>query len=90
MMIWEGWKGMNKVEKVMCVLAILCSTCIIIMAVLHFAGITEIPEYVSHILLGILMLLQTVSNWKKDRPVAVLSMCAAVIVFVAAVSMIFM
>lgn len=89
-MIGEGWKGMNKLEKVMTVLTMLYCVCMIVMAALHFAGITELPVYIAYIFLGILMLIQAVNNWKKSRAVAIFSLCAAVIIFAVAICMIFM
>ncbi len=86
----NGWKGMNQFEKVASVLTILYAAVIIIMSVLHFTGITELPVYISYILLGGIMSLQAVKNWKENKTLAIICSIATVVVLAAAFCMIFM
>lgn len=77
-------------KKVISAITILFSACVIILGVLHLTRIWESPVYMAYVLLGILLLLQVIQNWKKNRAVAVFGLCAAIFVFAAAVSIFFL
>ena len=72
------WSQKQSDEKVLTVIASFSSISIIIFVGMQILGIKiEINE--SDPLLGVIMLIQAIQNWKKSRVVAILSLCAAIL-----------
>ncbi|GAA0127488.1 hypothetical protein UT300019_33930 [Clostridium sp. CTA-19] len=69
-------------EKVLSVISSICSISIIIFVCTQILGVwkTEVDLIVP--LLGVLMLIQTIQNWKKNKEVAKGSLCAAILALV--------
>lgn len=68
-------------EKVLFVMGGICSISIIVLACMQISGIWKTAINALQPVLGILMLIQTIQNWKKNRVVAKISLCAAILVF---------
>ena len=68
-------------EKILTVLGLICSISIIIFAVLQILDIWNRTIDLIEILLGVLMLIQTIQNWKRNRKVALISLAAAIFIF---------
>ena len=68
-------------EKILTVLGLICSISIIILAVLQILDIWNRTIDLIEILLGVLMLIQTIQNWKRNRKVALISLAAAIFIF---------
>ncbi|WPC42755.1 hypothetical protein [Clostridium sp. JS66] len=75
------WDQKQTDEKVLYVLSSICSISIIILASIQILGVWKTEINVVEPLLGVLMLIQTIQNWKKNKPVARISLCAAIIIF---------
>ena len=77
----ERWNQMTTRDRIINVLIILLSVAVIALAALQLLGIWEDSIIVYEPLIGIVLLLQTIFHWKKNRTVAILSLCAAGFVF---------
>lgn len=67
-------------EKVLSVVGSICSISIIILACIQIFGIWENAIDVLEPFLGLLMLIQAIRNWKKNKVVAIVSLCAAIFI----------
>lgn len=72
-------------EKILTVLGLICSISIIILAVLQILDIWNRTIDLIEILLGVLMLIQTIQNWKRNREVAFISLAAAIFIFLISI-----
>ena len=79
-----NWKEKTMGDKVITLLISLCSSLIVILALLQLTGVWEKAINVFEPLMGVVLLLQAIRFWKEQRIVAILSLCAAVFVFVIA------
>lgn len=77
--------GKQTYEKVLFIVGCICSISIIILASMQLLGIWEKAINVFEPLVVVLMLIQTIQNWKKNRPVAIVSLCAGIFIFIVAV-----
>ena len=75
------WSQKQTHEKVLTVMGIACSISIIILASMQILGIWENAINVFEPLLGVLMVIQAIQNWKKYKVVAMISLCAAIFIF---------
>lgn len=75
------WDQKQTDEKVLYVISSICSISIIILVCLQILGVWKTAVNVFEPLLGVLMLIQTIQNWKKNKAVAKVSLCAAIIIF---------
>lgn len=66
------------------------SAIVVILALAQLTGIWDKAAYVFEPLLGVVLLLQAVQNWNKNRAVAVLSLCAALFMWSAALVVFFL
>jgi hypothetical protein len=71
---------------VLFVVGIICSISIIILALIQILGVWETAINVFEPLLGVLMLIQAIQNWKKSKLVAIFSLCVAIFIFIVAIS----
>ena len=69
-------------EKWLSVVGIICSISIIILGGMQILGIWKNAIDVFEPLLGVLMLIQAIRNWKKNKVVAIVSLCATILIFV--------
>lgn len=79
------WKQKQTNEKVLSVLGIICSMSIIILACMQILGIWKTAINVFEPLLGVLILIQAIQNWKKNKVVAIFSLCVAIFIFLVAI-----
>lgn len=72
------WKEKSKFEKGMTVFSLILSISVIILAVLSLAGSWQDVINITELLLGLLMLIQTLQFWKYNKPVAIFTLIAAI------------
>lgn len=77
----EVWSKKQRSEKILSILGLICSLSIIILAALQILDIWNTAIDVFEPLLGVLMVIQTIENWKKNRKVALIYLCAAIFIF---------
>ena len=83
------WKKKSTAEKILSAVGIVCSVSVIVLAVLQLVGVWENAGYAYLPLIAVLMLIQTVQYWRQSKPTAILSLCAAVLILMAAAIRIF-
>lgn len=76
------WSHKQTDEKVLSVISSICSISIIILACIQILGVWKTAVNVFEPLLGVLMLIQAIQNWKKNKAVAIVSLCAAILILV--------
>lgn len=83
--IRENWNQKQTQEKVLYIMEIICSISIIILVSMQIFNIWENAIYVFEPLLGILMLIQAIQNWKKNKVLSLVALGAAIFIFLVAV-----
>ncbi len=78
------WREMNIYEKISLVLGSICSVSVIVLGSLQLLGIWEKAINIFEPLLGVLMVTQGVLQWRRNKAVAVFSLCVAIFIFVVA------
>lgn len=81
----ERWKKMTNRDRIINILIIVLSVAVIALAALQLLGIWEDSITVYEPLIGVVLLLQSIYHWKKNRTVAILSLCAAGFIFACAI-----
>jgi len=74
------WSQKQTNDKVLSVISMICSISIIILACMQILGIWRTAINVFEPLLGVLMLIQAIQNWKKNKDVAKVSLFAAILI----------
>jgi len=69
-------------SKILFTLRIVLSACVIVLSVLQLCGVYEKATYISTPLMGIVLLISSVQEWKQRRSVAIFGLCAAVFIFI--------
>jgi len=67
-------------KKVLFILGIICSLSIIVLAIM------QLPVDVLEPLVGVLMLIQSLGYWKKNRNLAIFSLLVALFIFFVAIT----
>jgi len=80
-----GWDKLTVRDRIVDVLIIVLSVAVIALAALQLLGIWEDAINVYEPLIGAVLLLQAIFHWKKNRTVAIVSLCAAGFIFACAV-----
>ena len=68
-------------DKALAVVRIVASVCVLILAVLQLTGVWDRANNLTMPLMGAVLLLQAVQEWKRQRGVAVFLLCAASFIF---------
>ena len=79
------WNNMTTRDRIINVLIIVLSVAVIVLAALQLLGIWEDAINVYEPLIGIVLLLQAIYHWKKNRSVAIISLCAAGFILTCAI-----
>lgn len=73
------WNQKQTYEKVLSIIGIICSINILILGCMQILGVWKNAINVFEPLLGGLMLIQAIQNWKKNKVVAIFSLCASIL-----------
>lgn len=87
--ITEDFFDASKYEKCAFILQLISSIIVIICAFLQILGIWSRAINVCEIFMGISMISQAILQWKKNRGVAIFSLCVAIFIFAVAFFIIF-
>ena len=79
------WNNMTTQDRIINALIIILSVAVIALAVLQLLGIWEDAINVYEPLIGVVLLLQAIYHWKKNRTVAIISLCAAGFILTCAI-----
>ena len=81
----ELWNQKQTDEKVLSVIGIICSTSILIVGSMQISGVWKTAINIFEPLLGLLMLIQAIQSWEKDKVVAIFSLCASIFIFLVSI-----
>lgn len=74
--------------KALSIISAICSIIIIVLAFMQIFSIWENAINVLEPMLGVLILIQAIRNWKKNRVVAILNLCVSIFIFLVCISII--
>ena len=76
------WNNCNKKinEQVVSIIVLICSIGVIVLATLSWCDIWEDADLVYRPLMVLILLVQAIQNRNKDKPVAIISLLAMVII----------
>ena len=81
----KKWNERTWADKVMLVVRIIASFLVVVLAALQLLGVRDKAINLAAPLMGIVLLIQSVQEWKQQRGVAIFGLCAALFVFGCAV-----
>ena len=84
-MIKDAWGQESTGKKVLSITSVICSIIIIVLAGMQILGIWENAVNVFEPLLGVVLLIQAIQNWKKNKSVAIVNLCASIFIFLVAI-----
>ena len=84
------WEQLPKKERILMVLITTFSFAVIALAMIHLLGVWNEAIYMYEPLMGVVMVLQAIQNWKRNKVVSILSLCAAMFVFAVAFVVVFL
>ena len=85
----ENWEQKSLFMKVLTIIGFIISIAIMILTFLQIFNIWDKAINIFEPLLGVLMLIQTIENWKTNRKTAYFSLFAAILIFITAIIIIF-
>ncbi len=85
----ENWSKKLWYEKSIFIVGMLCSVSVIVLACLQLFNVWENAGNVYMPLTALLMLVQALENRKKSRGLVILSLCAAVFIFMVWILVLF-
>ena len=89
MKINEAFLNASKCEKCAFVINLFSSIIVIIFAFLQIFGVWKGAIVVCEIFMGISMISQAILQWKKNRGIAIFSLCVALFIFAVACFILF-
>ncbi len=78
----RAWCEMKMYEKISFILGSICSVSVIMLGSLQLLNIWGKAINIFEPLLGVLMVTQGVLQWRKNKTVAVFSLCVAIFIFI--------
>lgn len=81
----KGWSQKSILMKILTITGFIISITIIVLLLLQIFDVWDKANNVLEPLLGILMLIQTIENWKTDKATAYFSLFVAIFIFVIAI-----
>ena len=79
------WSQNQTDKRILNTISSICSISIIILVFMQILGVWKTAINAFEPLLGVIMLIQAIQNWKKNRVVAIISLCAAILTFLVAI-----
>lgn len=81
----KKWRELSWADKFMLIVRVVASILVVIFAALQLLGVWDKAINLAAPLMGIVLLIQSVQEWKKQRGVAIFGMCAALFIFGCAI-----
>lgn len=75
------WRDLCQADKFMLIVRVVASFLVVIFAALQLMGVWDKAINLAAPLMGIVMLVQSVQEWKKQRGIAIFGLCAALFIF---------
>ena len=81
----KKWNERPRANKFMLVVRVVISFLVVVFAALQLLGVWDKAINLTAPLMGIVLLIQSIQEWKKQRSVAIFSLCAALFIFGCAI-----
>lgn len=81
----RNWKELSDADKLMLTVRIVASILVVVFAALQLLGVWDKAINLAAPLIGVVLLIQSVQDWKKQRGVAIFGLCAALFIFGCAI-----
>ena len=81
----ERWNELPPTDKFMLVVRIVASFLVVVFAALQLLGVWDKAINLAAPLMGIVLLIQSIQEWKQHRSVAIFGLCAALFIFGCAI-----
>ena len=78
----KNWNEKTKIEKILIIMRIIISIIVLLASIIQLLGIYDKAINVAVPLLGALMLVQSIQEWKTSRVVAIHGLCSAIFIFI--------
>ena len=75
------WRDLSQADKFMLIVRVVASFLVVIFAALQLMRVWDKAINLAAPLMGIVMLVQSVQEWKKQRGIAIFGLCAALFIF---------
>ena len=85
----KDWNKKTIPFKILTILGLIISVTIIVLALMQIFNIWDKAINVFEPLLGVLMIIQTIENWKTNRLIAYFSLFVAIFIFLVAIIILF-
>ena len=79
------WNEMIDSNKIMLIIRIIVSICVVALASLQLFGVWDKAINVAAPLMGVVLVIQAIQNWRQRRSVAVFELCASIFIFGCAI-----
>ena len=86
----KNWNEREKLDKAIIIIRIIISIIVIIIAAVQLLGIVDNAINLAVPLLGVLILVQSIQEWKTSRGIAMLGLCSALFIFICSFVVFFM
>lgn len=86
----KNWNDKTNAEKVLIIMRIIISIIVLIASIVQLLGIYNKAINLAVPLLGLLLLVQSIQEWKASRGVAILGFCSAIFIFICSFVVFFM
>lgn len=81
----KEWKNKTLSMKILTIIGLIISIAIIVLALLQIFDIWDTSIKIFEPLTGVLMLIQSIENWKTERKLAIFSLITAIFLFATSV-----
>lgn len=85
----EIWKTKTKNEKILFITRLVASIIVIVFALLQLLKIWNKAIYVSAPLMGIVLLIQSIQEWKTSKSVAIVGLISSMFIFICTIVALF-
>lgn len=86
----KNWNERTTADKILIIMRIVISVVVMLAAMVQILGVWNKAINVAVPLVGILMLVQSIQEWKTSRASAILGLCTAIFIFVCSCVVFFM
>ncbi len=88
-MIFKDWNEKTLPLKILTMIGFIISITVIFLSLMQIFDIWDKAINVFEPLLGVLMLIQTIENWKTNRSTAYFSLFVAIFIFIVSIMILF-
>lgn len=88
-MLFKDWNKKTLPLKILTIIGVVISVTVIVLSFMQIFNVWDKAINIFEPLLGILMLIQAIENWKSNRSTAYFSLFVAIFIFIVAIIILF-